>query len=345
MPREAFSTADILHRASRPQRHSSFLPRHRDWRYATGVFTHDDHSDTPKHMTVWDELDYDAQTGVFGRGKERRRAREFARTQSGTTVGADDEDGESSHKSSDADDGEDVTGSPDAMEMDGAMDSPDKVTPTPKSGMKGSGKSAGKKIAATTPSQWHTLASFARIDEENEFFQNDKNEEQVWKQTRLVTRLNFSLANRATVERIVSNPGTPSKPTRLTIDTTPTTLQKTPRMPNGFTPATPSTLRVLTSIVPAQNLPQPLFERQWIDETRDFNMKEVVETIRAPGTIVKELPVAFNWFPDAVPIDALFPPGIAMSAKEILVCLKHEFSSTTHGGGTRSVAIRDLLQV
>jgi hypothetical protein len=321
MTREAFSTADILHRASRPQRHSSFLPTRRDWRYASGVFTHDDHDDTPKQMTVWDELDYDAQTGVFGRGKERRRAREFARTRSGTTVGADDEDRESPRKDSGEDDEDAVAESPDAMEMDGAMDSPDKVTPTPKSGMKGSGKSAGKRSKVATPSKWHTLASFTRVDEDGEFSEDGKDGEQVWQQTRLVARLNFSPANSATVERIVSNPGTPCKPARLAIQTTPSTLQKTPRTPNGFTPATPSTLRILTSIEPTHNLPQPLFERKWTDETHNFNMKEVVETIRSSEMEVKDIPVLFNWFPDAVPIDALLPPGIALSAKEILVRL------------------------
>jgi hypothetical protein len=125
-----------------------------------GVFDHEDHEG--EKMSVWDELDYDAQMGVFGSGKGRRRVRELARSKSG---GLTSENEESPTK---LQEGTEVAESSPAMEMDGAMDTPDKVTPTPKSMGKVGKKSAGKKNATTTPSRWHTLASLERSGENGE---------------------------------------------------------------------------------------------------------------------------------------------------------------------------------
>lgn len=50
---------DILSRSSRPQRSSFYVPRGRDWRYATGVFRHEDVEDARKESTIWDVLDRD----------------------------------------------------------------------------------------------------------------------------------------------------------------------------------------------------------------------------------------------------------------------------------------------
>lgn len=57
------SEAEILARQSRPQRSSTWVPKTRDWRYATGVIKHDDFDDAPKSRSVWDTLDYDYQVG------------------------------------------------------------------------------------------------------------------------------------------------------------------------------------------------------------------------------------------------------------------------------------------
>src|SRR5689334_5313886 len=58
------SEADILARQSRPQRNSTWIPKARDWRYATGVIQHDDFEDAPKARSVWDTMDYDYQTNA-----------------------------------------------------------------------------------------------------------------------------------------------------------------------------------------------------------------------------------------------------------------------------------------
>lgn len=65
------------------------------------------------------------------------------------------------------------------------------------------------------------------------------------------------------------------------------------------------------------------FQRQWVDESRRFNMKHVIHALRAPTTEISALPASFNWFPEAVPVDALFPPGIPISAKEIIAFYPH----------------------
>jgi hypothetical protein len=61
------------------------------------------------------------------------------------------------------------------------------------------------------------------------------------------------------------------------------------------------------------------FVRKWKDETQYFSMKKVVASLRPVGKVVDELSTPYNWFPEAVPIDALFPPGVLMTAKEINV--------------------------
>lgn len=54
---------DILAHQSRPQHFSTWVPSIRDWRYATGVFQHDDFENDPKERSAWDTMDYDYQTG------------------------------------------------------------------------------------------------------------------------------------------------------------------------------------------------------------------------------------------------------------------------------------------
>jgi hypothetical protein len=58
---------DILYRSSRPQRNSSYIPHARDWRYATGVFRHEDIVDARNESTVWDNLDHDFNVRKAGR--------------------------------------------------------------------------------------------------------------------------------------------------------------------------------------------------------------------------------------------------------------------------------------
>ncbi|KAF1954295.1 hypothetical protein CC80DRAFT_536833 [Byssothecium circinans] len=65
------------------------------------------------------------------------------------------------------------------------------------------------------------------------------------------------------------------------------------------------------------------FVRQWKDETHDFNMRKVIATLRPADREVEPLSAAYHWFPEAVPVDALFPPGVPMTAKEINAYYPH----------------------
>jgi hypothetical protein len=61
---------DILFRSSRPQRNSSHIPRARDWRYATGVFRHEDIVDARNEATIWDHMDRDFNMRKAGRKRK-----------------------------------------------------------------------------------------------------------------------------------------------------------------------------------------------------------------------------------------------------------------------------------
>lgn len=317
MPRPNDSPAirdpsDILHRTSRPQGHS-LLPRHRDWRYERGSFGHEDHQDVAKQRSVWDGLDYDARIGIFGR--ERRTVRGSCRKTDSENCGVFEE----------RDDRNNPTASPTTMGLDGTVESPEKVTPkasrnTSKIGNAGDG-SARKLNLAKACSRPHTVAAFERSSE------NTDGGKEVWEQTRLITSLKCNSINIAAVERTSNEvPATPSRSIRSTPQATPSILKKKGWNSATATPTTPSALRVCDTIIEASPTP-PLFERQWMDETHNFNMKTVVESLRPDLKAMEQLPAAYNWFPEAVPIDALFPPGVPMSAKEIhvtslLVCNK-----------------------
>lgn len=87
---------------------------------------------------------------------------------------------------------------------------------------------------------------------------------------------------------------------------TPSRHEESPRMPGSTS---------------SQTL--PLFDRPWVDESQDFNMRAILSTVRNPSCLVKNLGANFTWYTDAVPVDALFPPGIPLSAKEILAYYPH----------------------
>ncbi|KAF2732954.1 hypothetical protein EJ04DRAFT_553728 [Polyplosphaeria fusca] len=70
---EVSTPGHIIYRATRPQRNSDYVPRKRDWRYATGVFRHEDFDGGKEDMAIWDQLDEDIMSGVFG--KEARRVK------------------------------------------------------------------------------------------------------------------------------------------------------------------------------------------------------------------------------------------------------------------------------
>ncbi|KAJ8117081.1 hypothetical protein OPT61_g1634 [Boeremia exigua] len=73
--------------------------------------------------------------------------------------------------------------------------------------------------------------------------------------------------------------------------------------------------------------PEPLMESlsnlPWQDETRDFSMLAVRATLRSSNEQPGELVMSYNWYPDAVPVDSLLPPGVSLSAKEICIYYPH----------------------
>lgn len=76
------SEREILEDSSRPQHHSTWIPRERDWRYATGVYQHDDFRDDARARSIWDKMDFDYQN-KSDRASERGSLR---RTASGGSV-------------------------------------------------------------------------------------------------------------------------------------------------------------------------------------------------------------------------------------------------------------------
>ncbi|KAH6629356.1 hypothetical protein C7974DRAFT_185083 [Boeremia exigua] len=68
---------------------------------------------------------------------------------------------------------------------------------------------------------------------------------------------------------------------------------------------------------------KPTVPAPWADNTHDFSMMVVRATLRdiheKPDGLVK----SYNWYPDSVTIDSLFPPGIPLTAKEICVYYPH----------------------
>lgn len=62
-------------------------------------------------------------------------------------------------------------------------------------------------------------------------------------------------------------------------------------------------------------------ERQ--DETQDFNLVAIRATLRGPDKKPCELVKNYNWYLKAVPVDALLPSGMPLSAKEICAYYPH----------------------
>lgn len=73
--------ADVLHRSSRPQGHSTYLPLKRDWRYATGVYQHADFAESREDQTIWDMFDEDICDGGRRRPRRNRNAQRGERMQ------------------------------------------------------------------------------------------------------------------------------------------------------------------------------------------------------------------------------------------------------------------------
>ncbi|KAH7385500.1 hypothetical protein DE146DRAFT_769487, partial [Phaeosphaeria sp. MPI-PUGE-AT-0046c] len=230
------SEADILARQSRPQRNSTWTPRIRDWRYATGVIQHEDFQDAPKSRSVWDTLDYDYR----------------GRSGKGTLV--------SSEIAS--------SGDPDTFET--IETDPYKPMKIP--------KGLWTQVTRFIPSR-----GALEGDGENK-----------WELTGLIVRIRYTGKNKANLQEILERPA------------------------RTQTICTPHKLDSIESLHKS-----PLFQRQWVDETLDFKMQHVRSKLRHPAIVIDELGANYQWYTQAVPIDALLPPGVPISAKEILAFYPH----------------------
>ncbi|KAF2870753.1 hypothetical protein BDV95DRAFT_607888 [Massariosphaeria phaeospora] len=298
----AYTTpADILRRAARPQRHSSYIPRARDWRYKTGVYQHEDNYalDAPAQQTVWDQLDEDYQIAVGSRERRLRATRDvdYAGEREDGSVTGTEESGSTPRK---------ARGS-------ASMSTSVSVSPM---------KRAAVALAKKKRSRAWQVDYFARdacaadegvpTQQEAEAEEGDEKDEH-WTQTRLVLHLQFSDRTTSALQRIVSSLPTPA----------PSSLSASPVRPrqmrhDSVAPPTPKST-ASTSLQSVQ-----LFQRTWADETRSFNMAAVRKKLRDPvAAATFEVPEGCVWFAEAVGMYALFPPGVPVTAKEICAFYPH----------------------
>lgn len=291
--------ADILARQSRPQRNSTWVPKTRDWRYATGVIQHDDFQDTPKTRSVWDTMDYDYQVV----DDKTHQVGNLSRSGSGSISGRslDDATAEDSH----------TPGS-------------ERSRATTLSLKSASGNDPKYKPMLLRKGVWASFTAYKRAEGSTE-----ETEEAEYEATRLKVRLRFTGKNKAQVRKILAKPPTPQA-TPSSIDRTdPPTRLHTPT-PTVCSPDTPATARTADTLRTPHILDSiesiygfPLFERSWVDETHDFAMDAVRSTLRVAGAEVGDLGANYRWYADGVPIDAIFPPGVPLSAKEINAFYPH----------------------
>ncbi|KAH7359811.1 hypothetical protein BKA66DRAFT_372914, partial [Pyrenochaeta sp. MPI-SDFR-AT-0127] len=274
---------DILARQSRPQQYSTWVPKTRDWRYATGVFQHDDFEDDPKDRSAWDTMDYDYHTTVNTKGDQRNLSR--SNSGSGSSIGV------SSMVNTDC----------------------------------GLSKMAGqiKPLRKLNTPQKNKLAPIASSNASGSAI--NSNMELSYQPISFVVRLRFTGANIAVMQRRLSTtPESPPISQLITPPITPQTLKKaglhevqaTNR--EAATMKTPCTLDSIKSINPL-----PLFQRSWLDETQNFDMKTVRSTLQESAARAENIGDKYDWYADAVPVNAIFPPGVPLTAKEINAYYPH----------------------
>jgi hypothetical protein len=284
------SEAEILARQSRPQRNSAWVPRKRDWRYATGVYQHADFDDEPYSRSVWDSLDHYYQAG----GREI----ETARRRHGSSSVAESE----------------LCG----------VESLD-IFHTPKSAAStlsiGSAKRALRNLTTYKPmilrrGPWAQVMRLKFIESAPE-----DDQETEYEIMGLIIRLRFTGKNKTDLQEILEQPMQSPNPSSLVYQ------NMTPPVSSPNTPATARTAQTIRTPHKLDSIESlytfPLFKRTWIDETYDFGINPVRAKLRPTGVKVEELSEHFTWYADAVPVDALFPPGVPLSAKEISAFYPH----------------------
>jgi hypothetical protein len=292
------SEADILARQSRPQHSSTWIPKTRDWRCSTGVIQHDDFQDAPKSRSVWDSLDYDYQAS---RDKDPQTR---STSTSGNGAGSEQDIAETIM----------AARTPQRNVSKMSIETPNASLPT----------KAEYKSMSLQRGAWKQVTRFTRIANAAE-----DGAEESYELTGLVVRFRFTGKNKAYIHGIlerrpVQTPAFSSlKHVRL-----PRVRQNlTPPMSSPNTPATARTAETIHTPHTLDSIESlyafPLFKRTWVDETYNFNVNVVRSKLRHKGTEADDLGTNFGWYADAVPIDAIFPPGVPISAKEIHAFYPH----------------------
>lgn len=281
------SAADILARQSRPQRHSTWTPTTRDWRHETGVIQHDDYEDAPKSRSIWDSLDYDYQ---------KQNSRDDTPRSDTASLACQDLDGTT-----------ETTQTPPSAGSKTSLQLFPGSSPIRK----------GSKSMVIPKGLWRQVTKLAAS---REVVEGD--EEPEYEVTGLVVRLRFTGKNKANIKGILE------QPTRDHATLGPLIHQRT--TPQISLPGTPAAARTEETIHTPHKLDSleslhtfPLFKREWVDETYDFNMKAARKKLRHPVIVVEELGTNYHWYTDAVPAEAMFPPGVPLSAKEIHAFYPH----------------------
>ncbi|OAG06182.1 uncharacterized protein CC84DRAFT_754070 [Paraphaeosphaeria sporulosa] len=346
---EIRNPVEILLRASRPQRSSTHLLHHRDWRYVTGVSRHEDEDNISyreRESTLWDQSGWDAQIGMFGKENRRYAAKKAAEPQD-TILRYDEEEVEECRLPMG------IGGAAD-FDMAGSVATLNKqlahsedvggMLTVPKNVASSTRERTLKRIAQARRSRQcfrsraYSIAGFQRSGPlVGEVIEED---EEVWFRIRLVVCLKFSCQGTDKVQRILAGepadgqaqvvtPNSPAndvlnevrstpkndhtRPQVLSVDVSDTAT--TAPIAKATCGSDPDTDHFMRTLVP--------YERPCFDETRNANMKDILGTPETPHVEVFALSDLFNWFPEAVPADALFPPEVPISAKEIMAFYPH----------------------
>lgn len=281
---------DILARHSRPQKHSTWVPKKRDWRYATGVFKHADLEGAPKDRSAWDDMDYDYQVA------DKRKSRD----RSGS--GQSDGDNKTLSRSVSA------SGTPESTKRRHLLESPKTIV---------SVEAFKKKTKTAKRNVWQSVSRCHQIGKSE-----TEGDQPAYETYSLTVRLRFS--GKLIIEDALPRMATSGPIERIQLPGTPANLKMLQNLD------TPATARTATSLYAPHTLGSiesvytyPLFQRTWVDETKDFNMRAVRGILQKPGATNKDLGANYAWYNDAVPVDALLPPGISLSAKEVNAYYPH----------------------
>lgn len=153
----------------------------------------------------------------------------------------------------------------------------------------------------------HSTSTFELSEELTEDYK------EIWKKIGLVVKLLFP-SRRTAFQQILEELPTPLSPHL-------SSAQDLQPVSPPTTPCTPLTSSSVTSRGTVETF--SVSERQFQDFTRNYGVRKLWSSLRPASKSVEQIPESYTWFPLAVPIDAIFPPGIPLSAKEINAYYPH----------------------